>query len=103
MPMSAFFALRIVPPESRASMSASRVAAFLIPSAAARSSFPRSRPFIRGHGPSSNAVLAASAARRTSSSPALATRANGSPVEGSIDSKVSPDAASASSPPITRR
>jgi hypothetical protein len=58
---------------------------------------------MRGHGPSSKALRAASAARRTSSAPAFATLAKASPVDGSMVSKVSPEAASTCSPAISNR
>ena len=53
-------------------------------------------------GPSS-AARAAATARSTSSGPAWATSQIGSPVAGSIVAKVRPSAASARSPPISRR
>ena len=103
MPMSAPFAMRMVWPPSRASSSA-RVPAFCFTRSATLSRcWARSRPFIFGQGPSSNARRAARTARSASSAPPLATAANASPVDGSIESNVAPDAASVSSPPITSR
>ena len=101
MPMSAPLAMRMVCPASLASSSASGPAFCLTRSATLSSAAARSRPFIFGHGPSSNAFRAASAAFRASSAPPLATAANALPVEGSIESMVSPEAASTSWPPIT--
>ena len=101
MPMSAPLAMRMVWPASRASSSASAEAFCLTRSATLSSAAARSRPFIFGHGPSSNALRAAWAALRASSASPLATVAKASPVEGSIESKVSPEAASTSPPPMT--
>ncbi|HEX2266725.1 MAG TPA: aldehyde dehydrogenase family protein, partial [Actinomycetota bacterium] len=101
MPMSAPLDIRVVWPASRDSSSA-RCFAFCLTRSATLSKYAaRSRPFILGQGPSSKAVRAARMARSTSSLWALATVANGSPVEGSMVSNVSPDAALVDSPSMS--
>ena len=95
---SANIAFLMVPPPSRASISAISALRPLMISATARNFSARSLPDIRGHGPSSNALRAASTARWASSRPALATSAIFSPVDGAYVGKVSPDCASDQAP-----
>jgi hypothetical protein len=95
---SAKVAFLMVPPPSRASISAKAPALASMASAISFSLAPRSGPDMRGHGPSSKALRAASMARTESSRPALAISAIGWPVPGSMVVNVSPDWASTYSP-----
>ena len=79
---SANIAFLIVPPPSRASISAISAERAVISSATLRSFSARSLPDIFGQGPLSNASRAAWMARCASSRPALATSAIFSPVDG---------------------
>ena len=88
----------MVPPLSRASIWANASALASMAAAISLSLAARSLPDMRGHGPSSKALRAASMARTESSRPALATSPIGSPVAGSVVVKVSPDWASTYSP-----
>ena len=84
-------------PTFRASRSASSLRFATIASASAWSSRERSFGGVFAHGPSS-AARAASTARSTSTSFAIAARASGSPLAGSLSSRTSPEAGSANSP-----
>ncbi len=99
--MSPPFAVRTVWPASWISSSVSSPEFCFASSATLSRYCARSRPFMRGHGPSSNAVRAAAIARRASSAAPRATLAYTSPVEGSSVSNVLPSAASTSSPAIS--
>ena len=88
-------------PLSSDSSSASSSPLALISSASAYMSPARFEGETLRSGPSS-AARAAATARSTSSAPAWATSQIGSPVAGSIVSKVRPSAASGRSPPIRR-
>ena len=101
IPMSPPRAVRTVWPASWTSRSTRSLLCFLARSLTAVRYLARSRPFMRGHGPSSKAVRAASVARRASSAFPYATRAITSPVDGSIESNVEPSAASTSSPSMS--
>ena len=95
---SANIAFLIVPPPSRASISAISPERAVMSSATLRSFSARSLPDIFGHGPLSNALRAASMARCASSRPALATSAIFSPVDGANVGNVSPDFGAVHSP-----
>src|SRR5712692_6992239 len=77
MPMSADEHLRIVPPESRASKAANSRPCCLTRSTTCSRCCARSRPRMRGHGPSSNARRAAATAASASGRPPFATVAKG--------------------------
>src|SRR5215218_1047669 len=81
------------------SRSASSLRFATIASESACSRRDRSVGGVFAHGPAS-AVPAASTARSTSASPAIATRASGSPVAGSVSSRISPEAGSTRAPPM---
>ena len=78
----------------RVSVSASSAARARIASATLKSSVPRSRAAMRGHGPSSNAGAPRPIARETSAAVASGTRAMTLPSAGLITSRVPPSEAS---------
>jgi len=84
-------------PTFRVSSSVSSLRLATIASASACRRRERSFGGVFPQGPS-RAALAASIARSTSASPAIAALASGAPVAGSVSSRTSPDAGSTASP-----